>query len=185
MSTILALMLMLTLTTLPEPVLSTILVQDVLYVSEETGVSAAILLHLIDRESGGRYEATRYCEEWNNDGIRCDVERSCYSGCVRRQAVYDNGLDLGLWQLRHSRSWSWIRSYNRARGTRHNRACAYEPECARKVMVHAVRKLREQAKRKEWDCATPRLEEYAWLRHWNGCRSYRKYYDFIMLGGSP
>lgn len=151
---------------------------DAVYVSKQTGVSGLLLLHLIERESGSNYQATRYCKEW--EGNHCTVEASCYTDCQKRRNVYRNGLDLGLWQLRHSRTWSWIRSYNKANGTKHGRECAYDRECARSVVVHAIRSLQERARRSKWDCKTPRVDAIAWLRYWNGCGSYRKYRRFVL-----
>ena len=165
----------------PPAELAESILTDATYVSEQTGVPVTLLLHLIERESGTNYQATRYCKEWG--GKRCAVEASCYTNCQKRLNVYRNGIDLGLWQLRHSRTWSWIRSYNRANGTEHGRECAYDRECARSVMVHAVQSLRRRAKRSKWDCKTPRIDAIAWLRYWNGCGSYRKYRKFVLENG--
>ena len=158
----------------PNPEFNSRVQRDIEYVAERTDVEEWVLKELVRRESSGNHGAVRFCREWKGD--RCVREAACRSNCRRRSEVWDHKLDIGLWQLRHSRTWSWLRWYSR-NFERVDADCALERRCARRVVVEVIRYLKQRAEQKV-RCRRPEyVPDLQWLAYWNGCRSYAGYVD--------
>ncbi len=156
----------------PDPEFKSSVERDIKYVAERTGVEKWILRELVRRESSGNHEAVRYCRKWK--GKKCVREAACRTNCRQVKKVWDHKLDLGLWQLRHSRTWSWLRWYSR-NFERVEPDCALQRHCARRVVVQVILYLQERAENKI-RCRQPAyVPELQWLAYWNGCRSYARY----------
>jgi len=158
------------------------IIEDILYVSEISGADPMILASIVNRESDGKRQATRYCVEWR-DGIskgkdaKCLKERSCYTKCRKKREVWKNRLDVGLWQLRDAPTWSWVRWYRKNHNPEASRDCAVERECSREAMIHIILYLKRRARGKNpRKCTRPEyVAEYQWIAYWNWCGSYGKH----------
>lgn len=158
------------------------IVEDIFYVAEHSGADPMILASIINRESNGKRDAIRYCTEWKG-GIskgrhaKCLKERSCYTGCRGKKEVWNNRLDVGLWQLRGAPTWSWVRWYRKNHDPDTPRDCAMDRECSREVMIMTVLYLKGRAAGKNpRKCTRPKfIPQYQWIAYWNWCGSYNKH----------
>jgi len=165
------------------------IVEDIFYVAERAEADPMILASVVNRESNGHRQATRYCAKWKRkeDGKRtCVKEKSCYTKCATRtfkdangiiQSVWKNRLDVGLWQLRDAPSWSWVRWYRKNHDPSIPKKCAVQRECSREAMVHIVKYLKKRASYKNSrSCRKPlHIPEYQWIAYWNWCGSYNNH----------
>lgn len=161
------------------------IIEDIRYVAEESDTSPFLLASIVDRESDGKREATRYCVEWRKkekgQRPKCLKERSCYTGCKAKRHVWKNRLDVGLWQLRDAPTWSWVRWYRKNHNSDVGEFCAVERECSRAAMVQIVIYLKRRAKKGTRRCSKPRyMPEHQWVAYWNWCGSYNSHIKMFM-----
>jgi len=151
----------------------------IFYVAEEAEVEAWVIDWRVGRESDHNPGAVRYCLQWQPSPEKrylwkCLKETDCRSNCDKRPEVWDNRLDVGLFQLRDAPSWSWVRWFNKQFDEHRGPECLLKPSCAADIAVEAILYLKKRAKRERWKCKTQKVDTLAWLAWWNGCGTYAK-----------
>jgi len=149
------------------------------YVAERTGEPVEILAASMRAESEGKRGSIGYCTKWvptPAGKLICRDWTSCYKNC-RRAGVWQNRLDLGVWQLRdvpfrvrgiRTVGWSWLRWYRENVDGTVPDDCPMDPECASDIMVAVVNHLKTDYKPK--NCRGSRWPNSvgAWLAHYSG-----------------
>lgn len=153
---------------------------------ELTGEPLELLASLLGHESdGGHPGMVRYCTKWRpipRDKLRrwrCVAETDCRKNCTRAK-VWNNRLDVGMWQLRdvpttivvrgtkhRTKGHSWLREYATWSKTPYNPRCALDPTCATKAFAAVVSYLELTYKPKA--CGMPGVDDHiaSWLPYWS------------------
>jgi hypothetical protein len=131
---------------------------DVTSSAVATGEDPRVLAVILHEESKGIPGAVGYCAEWKEDKgkMTCARADSCKSNCDRPE-IWDNRLDLGMWQFR-SVSWksikgkpirgfSWGAWYRRNHDRSFQDLDFLDPMASRKVFVAAVTSLKQERPR--------------------------------------
>lgn len=146
---------------------------DLVYVAGQTGESPALLAVVLWEESRGVPGVVSYCGRWESvDGaLTCRQALTCRSDCQRPE-VWQNRLDVGLWQLRavpgsvggqRIRGWSWGR-WLRQRGHDISDACLLDVDCGNRAMVQVVNHLKSERPKK---CRSKYpITEASWLSYY-------------------
>ncbi len=141
-----------------------------------TGEPLPLLRAVVERESGGREGAVRYCTEWHirPDGrARCKREASCYHDCTRPR-IWKHRMDCGIFQLRcvprhvsvngervRTRHTNWPRRLGVAQD------CPMDADCAARMLAQIINQYKALPPKKCGSRGIPD-ERHSWLAYFSG-----------------